>query len=89
MARREANFIEFPGTGMFMMCTKSTTSAGLYLYPYLDAMSIKGLVEQGEYNLYWIDTGAAVCRVLAARKGEKVNCATLITPALVKKYIKE
>ena len=73
---------------MWMMATKGTAT-GIYLYRSLAAKTIKDIVEADVYNLFWVNLGAGATSLLAARNGEKVNCATLITPRILKQYLKE
>ena len=88
MSGRKADFITYPGTGMWMMCTKSENAAGMYLYRSLDTKTIKGLVDAGVYQLYWIDTGMGAANLLSVRQGRKSASATEVTPRVLARYLK-
>jgi hypothetical protein len=87
MAGRNKNFIKYPGSGMWMMCTTSS-AAGLFLYRSLPLDTIKGLVGQGTYQLYWIDTGMGAANLLKVRNGGTSASASKVTPQLLAHYLK-
>lgn len=89
MARRYPNFLIYPGTGMWMMATKTSGAPGMYLYQSLPHATIETLAESLNYNLYWIDTGIGAHTLLNVSNGGKSSSATLVTKELVKKYKKE
>lgn len=88
MTRREKDFIQFPGTGIWAMCIPGK-SVSVYLYRSLTAQTVKGIVEQGTYRLYWIDMGMGALNLLNVMHGGKSSSATLVTKAVLHRYLKE
>ena len=83
--RREANFIEFPGTGMWLM----TSGNNIQLFLHIDKKDIKRIVDTGCNGLFWINRGTGAAQLLALAKGKKLSCATEVTPRILKQYLKE
>lgn len=88
MVRREKDFVQYPGTGMWAMCTPGKP-VSVYLYGSLPVQTVKDLVEQGAYRLYWIDTGMGAANLLNVMHGATSSSATLVTKAVLHRYLKE
>ena len=87
--QRSANFIVFPGTGMWMATGKHLQPTTMQLFTSLSHNTIKSFVQDPNWQLYWIDLGMGAANLLRVRMGGKSSSATLVTPALLKRYLKE
>jgi hypothetical protein len=88
--QRSADFITYPGTGMWMRFGKHDNSSRTEFYRGLSKENIKAIVADSNWQLYWIDLGMGVANMLNVRMGKhKSSSATLVTPAILKRYLKE
>lgn len=84
--RRNADFITFPGTGMWMI---SDGGFSFRLFRYLSKEDIKRLVNSSGNRLYWIDQGIGASTLYGVMQGGRSASATLITPNILARYLKE
>jgi hypothetical protein len=87
--QRYADFITYPGTGMWMRFGKHDNSSRTEFYRGLSKEQIKALVADPNWQLYWIDLGMGVANMLNVRLGGKSSSATLVTSAILHRYLKE
>jgi hypothetical protein len=88
--QRYADFITYPGTGMWMVFGTYDNSSRTEFYRGLSREQIKNFVAAPNIQLYWIDLGMGVANMLNVRLGRhKSSSATLVTPAILKRYLKE
>jgi len=50
---------------------------------------IQTYVNEHTIMLYWIDQGTGAATLMRIRHGNKSSSATLVTPAILKRYLKE
>jgi hypothetical protein len=87
--KRYVDFITYPGTGMWAVWGTYDHSTRMELFRGLTKDQIKSLVAQPNVQVYWIDLGMGTANLLQVRKGGKSSSATLVTPAILKRYLKE
>lgn len=89
--RREANFIEFPGTGMWMTLDKSLMNLGsqINLYRHIQTDTIKEIVHGERDQVFWIDQGTKAATLLRICAGGKSSSVTEVTPRILARYLKE
>jgi hypothetical protein len=80
---REANFVEFPGTGMW--ATKGRYHTMVSLYRHLPPEQVARLVNEN-MRVFWMDQGTGVATLLRVIEGGKSASVTEVTPAILKRY---
>jgi hypothetical protein len=87
--QRYADFITYPGTGMWMMFRTNDTSTRTEFFRGMTKENLKAIVADPSYQLYWIDLGMGVANMLNVRMGRHTSSsATHVTPAILKRYLK-
>ena len=87
MSGRKADFVTYPGSGMWMMCQDGGVN-DMHLYKHIPIESLKGIVHQNGWKVFWIDTGIGAANLLTVRQGRKSASATEVTPRILAQYLK-
>jgi hypothetical protein len=91
--RRSANFIVFPGTGMWMTFGKYQNQPDNYgdfmLIRYLPVDKIREYAKADNMRVFWIDQGIGASTLMKIRHGGKSASATEVTERMVNQYLRE
>jgi|WetSurMetagenome_2_1015567.scaffolds.fasta_scaffold44958_2 hypothetical protein len=87
--KRESDFITFPGTGLWILVESGPNDPIIRIYDKFPNDVLSLYVNNPRWKIFCVDKGIGAHNLMWVTHGEKSASATLVTPRILKQYLKE